>query len=103
MQVLWEGGGARSAPILAAVGELQFEVVIRRLVDEYGAETMLDHLPHQSIRVVTGVGDGIRWSTSSLQLTDRDGRTVVLFASARDADYFRDTYPAAGLRRMSEA
>ncbi len=103
VQVLWEGGGARSAPILAAVGELQFEVVIRRLVDEYGAETVLDHLPHQAIRVVTGVGDGIRWSTSSLQLTDRDGRTVILFASARDADYFRDTYPAAGLRRMSEA
>ncbi|PKN81335.1 MAG: peptide chain release factor 3 [Chloroflexi bacterium HGW-Chloroflexi-9] len=103
VQVLWESDGARSAPILAAVGDLQFDVVLRRLLDEYSAETVLDHLPHQAIRVVTGSGEGVRWPSEGLRLVDRDGRTVILFRSTRDADYFRDTYPAAGLKRISEA
>ena len=102
VQVLWEGGGARSAPVLAAVGDLQFEVVIRRLVDEYGAETVLDHLPHQALRVVTGTAEGIRWPSSALQLTDHDRRSMILFGSTREAEYFRETYPAAGLLRISE-
>jgi peptide chain release factor 3 len=103
VQVLWEADGARSAPILAAVGDLQFDVVMRRLRDEYGAETVLDLLPHQAIRVVTGSGDGVRWPSEGLRLIDRDGRTVILFRSTRDADYFRETYPATGLKRISEA
>jgi peptide chain release factor 3 len=102
VQVLWEGGGARSAPVLAAVGALQFEVVTRRLVDEYAAETVIDYLPHQALRVVTGTGEGIRWPSSALQLTDRDRRSMILFGSTRDAEYFRETYPAAGLRRISD-
>ncbi len=102
VQVLWEGGGARSAPLLAAVGDLQFEVVIRRLVDEYGAETVFDHLTHQALRVVTGTGEGIRWPNGALQLTDHDRRSMILLGSTREAEYFRETYPAARLRRVSD-
>lgn len=41
-------------PILAAVGELQFEVVQERMRSEYGVETTLDPLPFTVARWVLG-------------------------------------------------
>jgi peptide chain release factor 3 len=44
-------------PILAAVGQLQFEVVQRRLQDEYNVESKLEPLGYSVARWVTGPGD----------------------------------------------
>lgn len=44
-------------PILAAVGQLQFEVVQRRMKDEYNVESKLEPLPYAVARWVTGPGD----------------------------------------------
>ena len=40
-----------TAPILAAVGQLQFEVFAHRLEAEFGAPTELTSSPYQAIRV----------------------------------------------------
>jgi peptide chain release factor 3 len=37
---------ARREPILAAVGELQFDVIAARLRSEYGVETTIERLPY---------------------------------------------------------
>lgn len=44
-------------PIMAAVGQLQFEVVQRRLKDEYNVESRLEPLGYSVARWVTGPGD----------------------------------------------
>ena len=50
VQVLYNKDfGGRSDPILAAVGQLQFEVVQSRMEQEYGVETTLEPLPYQVI------------------------------------------------------
>jgi peptide chain release factor 3 len=45
-------GGGSQEPVLAAVGELQFEVAQYRLKTEYGVETRLETLPFMSARWV---------------------------------------------------
>jgi peptide subunit release factor RF-3 len=45
--VLYQKEGGRNDPILAAVGQLQFEVVQSRMETEYGVETILEPLPYQ--------------------------------------------------------
>ena len=47
-------GGGRSDPILAAVGQLQFEVVQYRMEAEYGVETGLEPLGFSTARWVEG-------------------------------------------------
>jgi peptide chain release factor 3 len=103
VQVLWDAEGARSVPVLAAVGDLQFDVAQRRLLDEYGVETALDVLPHAALRVVTGTSKGARWPAEALRLVDRDGRDAVLFRTPRDAAYYEERQPDARLRPVSQA
>ncbi len=45
MQILHSTDESKREPILAAVGQLQFEVVQFRLAQEYGAETRWEPLP----------------------------------------------------------
>lgn len=44
-------------PIMAAVGQLQFEVVQRRLSDEYNVDSRLEPMSYSVARWVTGPGD----------------------------------------------
>ena len=54
MQVLYSMDEYRQDPILAAVGQLQFEVVQYRMKDEYGVETTMDPLQYTIARWVGG-------------------------------------------------
>ena len=74
--------------ILAAVGELQFEVVQFRLRAEYGIETRLEILPYRIARWVGGgqevlkkVKDRSQIETLTLTAEDRWHRAVLLFKS----------------------
>ncbi|MDQ3322967.1 MAG: peptide chain release factor 3 [Acidobacteriota bacterium] len=77
-------GGASQEPILAAVGELQFEVAQYRLRAEYGVETRLESLSYTSARWVTAGWD-VLMNGQSLYETDvyqdRWERPVLLFRS----------------------
>jgi len=45
--VLWSTDDYDIDPILAAVGQLQFEVVASRLQTEYGIETKYETMPYE--------------------------------------------------------
>ncbi len=107
IQVLVSADGARRDLVLAAVGELQFDVVRARLADEYGTETTLERLPHVAARWL--VGDpaalaAMRWPWSgAMRLRDRDGRLVALFHSLRDVEFCAEKNPDVELRRLAYA
>ena len=72
VQVLYNVDAFRREPILAVVGELQFDVVQSRLESEYNVPTTLERIMNGIVRWITGPEDSI------LQVANRTG---VLFVS----------------------
>jgi peptide chain release factor 3 len=100
MQILYAEDAMRREPILAAVGELQFDVVVARLAGEYGVTVTLDHLPQGVARWI--VGDpaavaAVALPPRSRMLRDMEGLMVVLFESSWSAAYCQRTHPAVRL------
>lgn len=82
MQIFHSPDQIRREPVLAAVGELQFDVVISRLENEYGVKTSVDRLPHALARWIVGDPAAIAavyWPADTIRLLDRQGRPVMLF------------------------
>jgi peptide chain release factor 3 len=82
VQILYSLDEAKREPILAAVGQLQFEVVQFRLLNEYGVETHLDLLPYSIARWVAGGWDALATVDrifNSLTVKDHQNRPVLLF------------------------
>ena len=89
-------GAVTVAPLLGAVGPLQFDVLRHRLLSEYGAECRLETATWSIVRwlpamteaersrmmLVTGVG----------RATDAEGRPVLLFDSAWALRYFTEKH-----------
>jgi peptide chain release factor 3 len=73
IQVLYPYGQTRTEPILAAVGELQFEVVKYRLESEYNVKTVFTSLPFSLARRVGGDADAIAAATTAVERADRRG------------------------------
>ena len=74
----------RTEPVLAAVGELQFEVVKYRLESEYNVKTIFTTLPLSVARRIEGDAETIRTAqlpSSARLLEDWDGAPVALFES----------------------
>ena len=83
-------------PLLAAVGQLQFEVVQYRLETEYGAESRLESTPWSVIRwLPDSLSDealeNLQLPTGARLARDRHGEFVLLFDSEWAANYFADT------------
>ncbi|MFN2461077.1 MAG: peptide chain release factor 3 [Candidatus Velthaea sp.] len=84
IQVMYPFGQTRTEPILAAVGQLQFEVVKYRLESEYNVKTVFTTLPYGLARRVSGDAAAIAGATlpSNAKLVeDWDGRPLALFES----------------------
>jgi len=104
VQVFHEADAARREPILGAVGELQFDLVRSRLGAEYRVETTLERLPHRSALWLAGGADPDRldWPTrGSLQVRDRDGRTVALAEGPWVEGLLRERNPDATWARTA--
>jgi len=101
IQVLFADAGQVRDPILAAVGELQFDLVRARLSAEYAVETTLDRLPHRSALVVE-VPEGAKppdfGGMGVLLARDRGGAAVVLFEGEWAEKSFREWNPDVRLR-----
>jgi peptide chain release factor 3 len=96
VQVFHGLGGSRTEPILAAVGELQFDVVLSRLAEEYGVKARLTSLPYTCCRWVQATEKQITdmyLSRSNRRCTDRLGRTVILFSSIWDIEFIQKKNP----------
>lgn len=96
MQVLTLHEGLRSEPILAVVGELQFDVLRSRLEHEYDVETTIQELPYKLARWVDRDPSAVAAMTlpsRSRIAVDSSGRAVVLFSSAWELEYAQKENP----------
>ncbi len=96
IQMFVDPQAARREPILAAVGELQFDVVRFRLESEYNTRTEIDWLPFKLARwVENGLGNGAhpKLSSRTRPVRDQFGNPAVLFQSAWDANYTQRENP----------
>jgi peptide chain release factor 3 len=99
-------GEFQTAPLLGAVGQLQFEVVAYRLQTEYGAEPRLEPAPFTQIRWCSP--DVTREALTKLYLgsnvkiaTDVRGQYVILFPDKWAVDYFHKEHPGIQLHTVS--
>ena len=97
IQVFRDPATMSQEPVLAAVGELQFDVVQYRLESEYNTQTTLRRLPYTVAGWITGNAADVvalRLPSNSRLFHDPDGRAVVLFESRWNLDYCRELNPA---------
>ncbi len=88
-------------PLLAAVGELQFEVLQYRLQSEYNAESRLESRPWTLARwwraKPGSESEPITWPTGSALAVDPDGGRVILMEEAWQLAYFQERHPRVEL------
>ena len=87
VQVLRQWDNPTADPFIAAVGQLQFEVLQYRLRDEYSVETNLTHLPYKCSGWLIGDPDTFQPTHGSVLAKDGRGRPVVLCPSEWDRNY----------------
>jgi len=82
VQVLSSDLRGDQAPVLAAVGPLQFDVVLHRLEHEFGAKSELSHLDYEIARLTDEAGVGVLAGARGAEVLTRrlDGALLALFA-----------------------
>jgi peptide chain release factor 3 len=88
-QVFYAEGATGPAPIVGAVGQLQFDVMLHRLENEYGVKCQLEKYPFRYPRWVTGPKAEIERVAAAPEralLYDAKGAPLLLF---RDAWHLR--------------
>ncbi len=114
LEQLWEEGvvqvfyalDGRREPILGAVGDLQFEVVVSRLAAEYNVETMIDRVTYADSRWVSGADADIQnmyLPSQSIRTLDQYKRTVILFGTNWDMKYCIEKNPKLKFSTIAEA
>ncbi len=104
VQVMYSQDESKREPILAAVGQLQMDVVQFRLTHEYGVETRLEMLPYT---VARWVKDG--WPAleavgrifSALTVKDNWGRPVLLFKNTWNVQQVLGDHPDLKLEAIA--
>lgn len=82
VQVLVNDNRGGQAPILAAVGPMQFEVVLHRLQHEFSAPSLLDPLPYQVARRTDAASRDLLKRKMGVEVftRTRDGELLALFS-----------------------
>ncbi|AFZ01839.1 peptide chain release factor 3 [Calothrix sp. PCC 6303] len=104
VQIMYSVDEAKREPILAAVGQLQFEVVQFRLQNEYGVETILDILPYTVARWVDGgweVLEKIGRLFNTTTVKDSLGRPVLLFRNEWNTHQLIQDHPSLKLSAIA--
>ncbi|MGB8698170.1 MAG: peptide chain release factor 3, partial [Thermosynechococcaceae cyanobacterium] len=104
IQIMYSTDESKRDPILAAVGQLQFEVVQFRLQNEYNVETRLELLPYT---VARWVQDG--WAAlekigrifNAATVKDSWGRPVLLFRNEWNVQQLLADHPHLALNRIA--
>ena len=99
VQVLASDLRGDQAPVLAAVGPLQFDVVLHRLEHEFGAKSELSHLDYEIARLTDEAGvEVLAGSRGAEVLTRRlDGALLALFADKWRLNAIRRDNPSLRL------
>jgi peptide chain release factor 3 len=104
VQIMYSVDEAKREPILAAVGQLQFEVVQFRLQSEYGVETHLEFLPYGVARWVAGGWEALNqvgrlFNTTTVK--DSMGRPVLLFRNEWNCQQLQEDHPELQLSTIA--
>ncbi|NEO18347.1 MAG: peptide chain release factor 3 [Moorea sp. SIO1F2] len=100
VQIMYSVDESKRDPILAAVGQLQFEVVQFRLRNEYGVETRLDMLPYSVARWVAGGWGALEKAGrlfNTVTVKDNWGRPVLLFKNQWNLQQVAEDHPELDL------
>jgi len=93
IQLLRSFDNPEGAPLVAAVGRLQFDVLQYRIRDEYGVETVLDAMPYQLSAWLEGDPKLFRRPQGAYLALDDQGRVVVLFSSEWEKRFAEEKNP----------
>ncbi|BBL86563.1 peptide chain release factor 3 (chromatophore) [Paulinella micropora] len=106
VQLLYEIDLSKRDPILAAVGQLQLEVVQYRLEYEYGVQTHLEPLSFTVARWVTGGWDTLEALGRIFNckiVRDAWNRPVLLFKNQWNLNQLMEDHPKLGLTSIAPA
>lgn len=92
VQILFPYEGI-AASYVAAVGQLQFDVLQYRLRAEYNVETQLEMLPTKHCAYLVGDPETFKKTQNSLLARDREGRILVLFSGDWEKRYLLEQNP----------
>ena len=104
VQIMYSVDEAKRDPILAAVGQLQFEVVQFRLQNEYGVETLLEPLPYSVARWVESGWDTLKQVGrlfNTVTVKDSWGRPVLLFKNEWNCQQVEGDHPELNLKSVA--
>jgi len=104
VQIMYSADESKRDPILAAVGQLQFEVVQFRLQQEYGVETLLDLLPYTVARWVANgweALDKVGRLFNTVTVKDNWGRPVLLFRNEWNCQQLQEDHPELELTAIA--
>ncbi|MFZ1024763.1 MAG: peptide chain release factor 3 [Limnoraphis robusta] len=104
VQIMYSADDAKRDPILAAVGQLQFEVVQFRLQQEYGVETLLELLPYSVARWVHGGWEALEKVGrlfNTVTVKDSWGRPVLLFKNEWNYQQVKSDHPELQLNNIA--
>ncbi len=105
VQVLYNLNAFKREPILAVVGQLQFDVVQARLKGEYNVPTELERLPHTLMRWIKGADAVVEnLPNRSEVIVARDSRNnwVALFSTPFFLKYYAEKNPELGFVDITE-
>ena len=93
VQLLREYGQHAADPFIAAVGQLQFEVMQHRLSDEYGVDTELQMLPYTASAWLIGDPDSFQKPFNAVYVLDNREQLMVLFRDEWEKQHARRENP----------
>ncbi|MDJ0555166.1 MAG: peptide chain release factor 3 [Microcoleaceae cyanobacterium MO_207.B10] len=96
VQIMYSADEAKRDPILAAVGQLQLEVVQFRMQNEYGVETRIEMLPFTVARWVNGGWEALEKVGRlfyTVTVKDSWGRPVLLFKNEWNCQQVQSDHP----------
>jgi peptide chain release factor 3 len=104
VQIMYSVDESKREPILAAVGQLQFEVVQFRMQSEYNVETTIDMLPYSVARWVDGGWDALAKVGrlfNTVTVKDTWGRPVLLFRNDWNCRQVEGEHPVLKLNAIA--
>ncbi|MGD1712678.1 peptide chain release factor 3 [Dapis sp. BLCC M172] len=104
VQIMYSADESKRDPILAAVGQLQLEVVQFRMQNEYGVETRLETLPFSVARWVDGgweILEKVGRLFNTVAVKDSWGRPVLLFRNEWNCQQVESEHPELKLNNTA--
>jgi peptide chain release factor 3 len=96
IQIMYSSDESKRDPILAAVGQLQLEVVQYRMENEYGVDTKLEMLPYKVARWVKGGWEALDQAGrlfNTAVVRDLWERPVLLFKNQWNLEQIQGDHP----------